>query len=98
MLVNLSVEDRNALIESWVHTIHTYWQQHIIPVITHTSSYSIDIALIYNQESSVYTPFFIEINCFGKEYAAGSSLFHWLIDEDILYGKSEKNLVFRYAI
>jgi hypothetical protein len=31
--------------------------------------------------------YFIEVNCFGKEYAAGSSLFGWLQDEDILYGR-----------
>ena len=56
------------------------------------SEYTIDIAIIENK------PYFIEINCFGKEYAAGSSLFHWLIDEDILYGKKSDKIYFRYAI
>jgi hypothetical protein len=39
------------------------------------------------------------MNCFGKEYAAGSALFHWLLDEDILYGKSGSELIeFRYTV
>ena len=43
-------------------------------------------------------PYFIEINCFGKEYAAGSSLFHWLIDEEKLYNtKNENKVYFRYT-
>jgi hypothetical protein len=48
------------------------------------NNYTIDIVILDDN-----SPYFIEINCFGKEYAAGSSLFHWLIDEDILYGKKD---------
>lgn len=40
---------------------------------------------------------FIEINSFGKEYTSGSSLFHWLIDENKLYSDSEE-IYFRYTI
>lgn len=54
------------------------------------SEYSYDVALL--EDHKVY---FIEINGFGKEYAAGSSLFHWLRDEDVLYGKREPQ--FRYV-
>jgi hypothetical protein len=55
------------------------------------SNYSIDLAIINGE---VY---FIELNCFGKEYAAGSALFHWLLDEHILYGKMGPDYVdFRY--
>lgn len=31
----------------------------------------------------------IEFNPFGKEYSSGSALFHWLNDEDILYGNGD---------
>jgi hypothetical protein len=41
------------------------------------------------------TPYFIEINPFGKEYSSGSSLFHWLRDEDKLYGQTQA-VYFRY--
>lgn len=33
------------------------------------------------------TPYFIEINSFGKGYASGSALFHWLLDEEKLYNE-----------
>jgi hypothetical protein len=57
------------------------------------SSYSYDFAIVNNK------PYFIEMNSFGKEYAAGSALFHWLLDEDILYGKSGENCIeFRYTV
>jgi len=43
-------------------------------------NYTIDIAIL--DDGSIY---FIEPNCFGANYTAGSSLFHWLNDHDILY-------------
>jgi hypothetical protein len=43
-------------------------------------------------------PYFIEVNSFGKEYASGSSLFHWLLDTDALYGsKLDNSIYFRYT-
>lgn len=36
----------------------------------------------------------VEFNSFGYWQAAGSCLFHWLVDYDILYGKTD-NIVFR---
>ena len=54
-------------------------------------SYVMDIAIIGDK------PYFIEINVFGKEYASGSSLFHWLKDESKLYGE-ENTIYFRYSI
>lgn len=57
-------------------------------------SYTIDIAIIDNK------PYFIELNSFGKQYASGSALFHWLLDEEILYNKFQSNdiIEFRYTI
>jgi hypothetical protein len=69
-----------------------YFHKEIIQKITWISSYSYDFAFVNNK------PYFIEMNCFGKEYATGSALFHWLLDEDILYGKSGENVIeFRYT-
>jgi hypothetical protein len=61
--------------------------------ITHCDSYVYDFAILKEN-----IPYFIEINPFGKEYASGSSLFHWLLDEDKLYGTAQDNCVFfRYT-
>lgn len=70
-----------------------YFTKEIVTKINWISSYSYDFAIVDGN------PYFIEMNCFGKEYAAGSALFHWLLDEDVLYGKSGENVIeFRYTI
>lgn len=95
ILSALDEESRCATVRRWAGIIYGYWSQVVRQQITHVSSYSIDIALLGDEEQ----PFFIEINCFGKEYAAGSSLFHWLLDEDILYDLSkQEKIYFRYAV
>ncbi len=66
----------------------------IIPNIGHICDYTIDLAIV---DSKIY---FIELNCFGAEYAAGSALFHWIIDKDVLYGNNNDNndyIEFRYT-
>lgn len=55
------------------------------------TTFSYDVVLI---QSIAY---FIEPNSFGKEYAAGSALFHWIIDFDKLYGIDGKIYV-RYIV
>lgn len=55
-------------------------------------TYTYDFAILSNNK-----PYLIEFNCFGKEYAAGSALFHWLIDEDKLYN-SDGKIYFRYTV
>lgn len=52
-------------------------------------SFSYDFAFLTDG-----TPYFIEPNSFGKEYAAGSSLFHWLVDEEKLYGENSEGEVY----
>ena len=66
----------------------------MIHKINWTNNYTFDFAIINSQ------PYFIELNSFGKEYAAGSALFHWILDEHILYNKFEHNnfIEFRYTI
>ncbi len=82
-----------------------YFDEVIREKIDFRESYTYDFALLNGND-----PYFIEINCFGKEYAAGSSLFHWLLDEDKLYGRTssssiaeesvdeERVVYFRYCI
>lgn len=75
-----------------LNIIVDYFNKEIKPKITWLSSYCYDFAIVDDK------PYFIELGCFGKEYAAGSALFHWLLDEDILYGKSGENIIeFRYT-
>jgi len=91
-----SDDEREELIRSWVHILVTYIDsiKDLIPL----ASYSIDIALVGDSETSL-SPYLIELNSFGKEYASGSSLFHWLLDEDIMYDlRGEKKVYFRYII
>jgi hypothetical protein len=72
-----------------------YFNDVIKNKINWLSNYTYDFAIVDNK------PYFIEMNCFGKEYAAGSALFHWILDEKILYNSFENgnNIVeFRYTI
>ena len=81
--INTAVNDLR--IHKWIDIITDYFNTAIKPKFTEIQNYSIDIAILDNGN----TPYFIEVNSFGKEYAAGSALFHWLIDEEILYGNGE---------
>lgn len=57
----------------------------------HVSSYVMDLALV---DDDFY---FIELNPFGSEYGSGSALFHWLTDNDLLYGKLD-HVEMRYTV
>ena len=88
-------EDHRSVIERHMKIIWESFQKTIKKKITHTSNYCMDAVIL--EDDSLY---FIEINSFGKEYAAGSALFHWLIDEDKLYC-SDSNvdvIYFRYTV
>jgi hypothetical protein len=58
--------------------------------ITFLANYTFDIAVLEDD-----TPYFIEMNCFGTEYAAGSALFGWEQDHDQLYGAHPETLFVR---
>jgi hypothetical protein len=93
ILTKLSNEEKEKVIMKWIMLINNYFENIIKKRITHIENYTIDFTLLENNE-----PYFIEINSFGKEYAAGSSLFHWLLDEDKLYDtKNEGKIYFRYV-
>ena len=84
---------KKVIIKNWIEIITSYFETTIKPNITHTKNYTIDLALLENDK-----PYFIEINSFGKDYAAGSALFHWIIDEDMLLDtKLQNKIYFRYT-
>lgn len=86
-----SEKKRNEICKRWVKLILDYFESKIKQSIK-LDSYSIDLSLINGE-----TPYFIETNVFGKEYAAGSALFHWLKDEDKLYSDGS-TIYFRYVL
>lgn len=54
-------------------------------------NYVIDLAILESGEC-----YLIELNSFGKHYASGSALFHWLDDEELLNG-GKQFIEFRYV-
>lgn len=73
--------------------IYKYFTEVMREKITFLENYSFDIAIL---EGDI--PYFIEVNCFGTEYAAGSALYGWIEDHDILYGTNPTKLYFRYTV
>ena len=84
-------EERDKIIAKHVQIVQESFIETIKKKITHTQNYCMDAVIL--EDDSFY---FIEINSFGKEYAAGSALFHWLIDEDKLYSDGS-TIHFRYT-
>ena len=84
-------EERGNKINETIKLITDYFNNVIKKKITYMENYSYDFAILPDN-----TPYMIEFNCFGKEYAAGSALFHWILDEDKLYNTEDK-IYFRYA-
>jgi hypothetical protein len=84
-------KSNNIIIKKWCDIVISFFEKTIKHKIKHMDNYSYDFAIIDKN-----IPYFIEMNPFGKEYSSGSSLFHWLIDEDKLYGKTD-DIYFRYV-
>lgn len=85
----------NEFMKKKLDIIVNYFYEEMIQKITWISNYTFDFALINNN------PYLIELNSFGKELAAGSALYHWLLDEKILYNDFSDNnclIEFRYTI
>lgn len=91
-LAQFTDEERHIVIEKHMKIILKSFEKTIKNKITHTSNYCMDAVIL--EDDSLY---FIEINSFGKEYAAGSSLFHWLNDEELLYSNGN-TIVYRYTM
>lgn len=92
LFCNLDEVVKNNKINSYFEIIIKYFNEKIKKNITFMDSYTYDFAILPKN-----IPYLIEFNSFGKEYAAGSSLFHWLVDEEKLYNQEEK-IYFRYTI
>jgi hypothetical protein len=92
ILEPLTDKERNDLIYKWIEIIKSYFDLEIKQKITHIDSYVMDFAILDDD-----SPYFIELNSFGKEYASGSALFGWIQDYNILYGLSDV-IEFRYTI
>ena len=90
--VGLDKLENKELIEK-ISIIINYFDEIICKKINWISNYSYDFAIVDNNK-----PYFIEINSFGKEYAAGSALFHWIHDYSILYNDANSNIEFRYTV
>ena len=75
----------NIEIELIVNSMLEYFHLNIRDKLIKIENYTMDIYFI--SESEWY---FIEPNGFGKAYAAGSSLFHWVNDEELLCGKTDR--------
>jgi hypothetical protein len=88
---NLEIE---LIVHNWIGIITDFFEFEIVDKIV-GSNYSMDIVLLNDDK-----PYFIEINSFGKEYAAGSALFTWVDEKgennDIMYGKMS-GVYFRYT-
>jgi hypothetical protein len=90
-----SLQEQIETIKENLNILVNYFYQEISHKITWISNYTFDFAIIDSK------PYLIELNSFGKEYAAGSALYHWELDEKILYNDfSDGNLTieFRYTI
>lgn len=82
-------------IRSLVDGIRTYFNEvflekwHRTKMSENTKNFTMDLVIL-NEEY-----YFIEPNPFGAQYAAGSSLFHWIRDNDQLCNKKD-TVEFRY--
>lgn len=74
-----------------VSKILSHFEKEIQGKLEYIGTYTMDLALVGQSD----TPYFIEPNGFGVEYAAGSSLFHWVADAEKLI--DPKSIELRYV-
>ena len=91
ILSKFNDKEKHDMIRKYILIIRTFFEYKIKNNITHMDSYTYDFVIKDNDEQ-----YFVEFNPFGKEQASGSSLFHWIIDEDKLYSRENK-IYFRYT-
>jgi hypothetical protein len=92
ILNKLTENDRKIQINKYIDIITKYFEEKIKKSIIHMESYTFDFII-----KDDLSPYLVEFNPFGKDQASGSSLFHWIIDEDKLYNR-ENVIYFRYTI
>lgn len=87
-------------INSLVNNLIVFFNSNIKDKLKYINTYTIDIYFKFDKIEegleSADAWYFIEPNGFGAEYSAGSSLYHWIDDYDLLNGN--KNYIeFRYT-
>ena len=89
---SISTSDIELLIKNINNYFNNIFKEKWNKTITSSlvSNYTFDLVL--NDQNEFY---FIEPNSFGSKYCAGSALFHWITDHEILY--SDNNIEFRYT-
>lgn len=73
-----------------VNNILNYFENNIKNKLSFLNNYVMDLALLKDN-----TFYFIEPNPFGKNYSSGSSLFHWINDDEKLH--NNEHIEFRYT-
>jgi hypothetical protein len=79
----------NEEIKDIIYGLLKYFEEHVKEKLSFMQNYTMDIALTDNGW------YFIEPNSFGCNYAAGSALFHWILDHEKLHDST--CIEFRYA-
>jgi hypothetical protein len=82
-------------LQKWAKIIFQAVDGQIKAKLSHVQDYVMDIAIL-DPLSENAPPYFIEMNPFVTQYSSGSSLFHWIIDEQQLYGDGTV-VEFRYV-
>lgn len=86
ILKNYSTLEFSILIDK----IKIYYENNLKNKLFYLNTYTIDLSFIGDE------PYFIEVNPFGAHYAAGSSLFHWINDKNLLCN-NDNMIYFRYT-
>ena len=79
------------ILQNKIKSLIDYFENTVVKVVEQVD-FSYDFTFILSE------PYFIEPNSFGKEYAAGSALFHWIDDYNKLYGFDNNNIYVRYVV
>ncbi len=74
-----------------INKILTFFETDIKDKMSYLENYTFDFAFIEPNDQ----PYFIEPNGFGRYYAAGSALYHWIYDHDTLH--ESEIIEFRYV-
>ena len=83
----------NEEIITLVKDINNFFNNNIKDKLYSMVNYTFDLVLL--DDSTFY---FIELNSFGKDYSAGSALFHWINDSEIILNENCNEIEFRYII
>ena len=83
-------------IKEMILQILEFFENNVKTKLDYLGNYTMDLGFIENtSENNTDIPYFIEPNSFGKLYAAGSALFSWIYDTDVLH--DFESIEFRYC-